>query len=86
MIKVGDKVVCINNSYIHAGKLKFFSNIKPGNVYEIQPVNTKYFKYIAIAGYAFNLEEHDGSQWWYKDHFITLAEWREQQIKVVLNE
>ena len=85
MIKVGDKVVCINNSYMHNGKLSFFAGLKPGEVYELEPVD-KVFKYICIVGYAFNLKEGDGSQWWFKDHFITLAEWRAKQIDKILND
>jgi hypothetical protein len=41
MIKAGDKVVCIDNSYFQIGKVNYFSNIKPGNVYEIKPFNNK---------------------------------------------
>jgi hypothetical protein len=86
MIKVGDKVVCINNTYkSYKGEMAYFTRLKTGEVYELEPVLNG-VKYIAIAGYGFNLKEGDGSQWWFKDHFITLSEWRDRQIDKILED
>jgi hypothetical protein len=95
MIKKGDKVICIRDySYISPYD-GLVSSFKSGNIYEIIDIDHKAY-YIsadinnnALSIYngiwfssttaANNLEK-------FESHFITLAEWRDKQINLILDE
>ena len=86
MIKAGDKVVCIEdyNSFIFdVIKQKYIK----GKIYKIIDINGEYDIY--IEGEIKNKNGWIG-HWFYTNsfskYFIPLAEYREQQIKSVLDE
>lgn len=80
MIKAGDKVVCIKST-----NLNNHENFIKGNIYEIYQANiyqaniTDVHIYIKPGGVKFFINNFD-------KYFITLAEWREQQINSILDE
>ena len=86
MIKKGDIVFCIKDFAIAN---QFFFKSKCYEVAEVSLANHFYIKgenYINNAQYGhwFKLETKHYNN--FSDYFITLAEWREQQINLILDE
>jgi len=74
----GDKVICIKDLFIN--EFSTFTILTKGNLYEIEDVYNKTFWVMTNDRLrAFNVES-------FSKYFITLAEWREQQINSILDE
>jgi len=79
----GDKLICIE-TYI----FRLTEYFTQGKEYEILSVENKNL-YVISNGYTktgmwFGRSEFDNKH--FRKYFITLAEWREQQIKTILDE
>jgi hypothetical protein len=94
MIKVGDKVICIKNLSFK-GKNQNECSYITGNKYEITrlypPINSKLI-YVRTdipvynSDFRFRVDRETHLTKLFSDYFITLAEWREQQINSILDE
>ena len=98
MIKKGDKVVCIRDySYLSPFDVIVFS-FKSGNIYEIIDIGHKaYYISADINNNTLSISIYNGI-WFssstaaannlekFESHFITLAEWRDKQIDIILDE
>lgn len=76
-VKEGDKVICIRD---------FALMFKANEIYEINSVDIELSKtYISTVngGFWFNLNRRN--IYWFNNYFITLSDWRELQIKSVLD-
>jgi hypothetical protein len=78
MIKRGDKVVCIKN---------FETIYEVGKIYKVDCINSYNYVYIAeenhFGRYGFYIEE--SITLYFNQYFILLSEYRENQIKSVLD-
>jgi hypothetical protein len=83
MIKAGDKVICIKLDYMTSDGILHQLDFSIGEIYVVGSANNL----IAIRGYgwAFGINDSNCIRE-FKDYFITLAEWREQQINSILND
>ena len=99
MIKKGDKVICIKDHTYH-GELTIRS-FSVGKQYEILTIEklkeSEIVKSYYIeadmtnpddfnSGLRFMCEKEVGAAKCFKDYFITLAEWRQQQIDKILED
>jgi hypothetical protein len=84
----GDSVICIKD---HCYNLYYF--IRTGNKYEIIDsgndsvyIKVDFNKNKRYEGLWFSFIEEQGNLKKFSDYFITIAEYREQQIKTVLDD
>ena len=84
MINIGDKVICSKLEYISTNGENCELPFTIGDSYDIQRINNRLCVY--IDGYAFGLYKDDVYIRLFSDYFITIAEYREQQIKTILDE
>ena len=95
MIKVGDKVICISEVSLNIYNQERRS-FKIGEVCEVVKYAENTFEYVKDAKYV-QLRGNTDSLFFYldkpirqwknfSDHFITMAEWREQQINSILDD
>jgi hypothetical protein len=101
MINVGNKVVCMQEHvYYRSGNKSEPLTHKQGNIYEVckydESDNTIYIKaeesYVNINGLWFSLDylpetpPFPKDVPYFKDYFVTLAEWRDKQINSILDD
>jgi hypothetical protein len=94
MIEKGTKVVCIKDYYCTNGN--FIWSFTKGKIYEVLSVGPEYtFVYIKcnftqayFKGkiFKFGSNNRNNNLNLFKDYFITLAEWRQQQIDKILED
>jgi hypothetical protein len=97
MIKEGDKVICKKDHSFKQGK--FIWSFTSGKEYEIKTLENKHpiYHYVYIKsdinfesynhnGLRFALYEEIRQTKLFSDYFLTLAEWRQQQIDKILEE
>jgi hypothetical protein len=79
MIKTGDKIICIEDSFLPI-KYSYVRFLTKGNLYEVEDVydNTFWVKTDDVLR-VFKIVN-------FKNYFITLAEWREKQINSILDD
>jgi hypothetical protein len=77
MIKEGDKVICINNVYEEQGLLAEIP-CEIGDIIEVSFVNHEHMMVYILDVWDFNINT-------FLKYFITLSEWREQQMKSILD-
>ena len=83
MSKPGDKVVCIRLDYINGvGDLSKLS-LNIGQIYIVEHVE---LYSVSVCGYLFGIYDETWKIRSFSDYFIPLSEWREKQIKIVLDD
>jgi hypothetical protein len=87
MINVGDKVICLKDYVVYGFLSKH--TYKENKIYEVLTSE------IGVSQYRIFINDEENAGLWfdlitnkdfYSKYFITLAEWREQQIKIVLDD
>lgn len=91
MIKVGDKLLCIKNTYNHNGELRH----QKDKIYKVDTIGLAYGPgkdfinlYVCCEldfyGKSFTTKSN-GDRTYLFEHFILLADWRDNQIDKILN-
>jgi len=92
MIKEGDSVICIKEFDI-----KGFIYLTLHKVYTVSKIKYWSIKHHFYPNYRIFIKDNVDAEWvfesdklemllFFKDYFITLAEWREQQINSILED
>lgn len=80
MIKTGDKLICIKTiKHFETGKIRFNAGVS----YEV--IDTRYRQIWLIPEWVFESDKLE-MLLFFKDYFITLAEWRDKQINSILED